>query len=267
MPRPSAKTAGATPAENHGQAVSAFVHELQAARTPDGERGLGRQVSAFASAKGEAAPDIEDGVITVVKADGTKQAFATFAEALDFSGDGDTLYVGKGVYAEAFNLDEQVTIIGEEGAVVDASAIAASAGVQGAIQLYAGFSGGSITGLTVVAVDGGNALVSIIGEAVQGISLTGNTFDAGDNTQGSVVYLNPGVQDATLEGNTFGGAALTDSPLLGVEGDDVQVTDNTFGVTPGVYAKVEIFPGANGDTDDVVLTGNAGLGTGDVILG
>jgi hypothetical protein len=261
MAKPSAKP------ENHGQAVSAFVQELQAARTADGERGLGREVSAFAREKGEAAPDIEDGVITVVKADGTKQAFATFTEAFEFSGDGDTLYVGKGVYAEAVNLDEQVTIIGEEGAVIDASAIQADAGTQGAIQLFDGFSGGSISGLTVVSVGGGNALVSIIGEALQGVALTGNTFDAGANTAGSVVYLNPGARGVVIEGNSFEGVALTDSPLLGVEGDDVQVTDNAFGVTPGPYAKVEIFPGANGNTDDVVLTGNTGLMAGDVVLG
>ena len=61
-------------------------------------------------------------------------------------------------------------------------AIAASAGTQGTIQLFDGFSGGSLQGVKLIAVDGGNALVSISGEAITGISLAGNTFDAGDNT-------------------------------------------------------------------------------------
>lgn len=255
--------------ENHGQAVKAFVHELQDARVPGEHPGLGRQVSAFANGKGggEAPIDIADGLITVVKADGTKQSFATFAEALDFSADGDTLYVGKGTYAEAVNLDEKVTIIGEAGAVVDASGLTADAGTQGTFQLFEGFSGGSIKGLQVIAVGGGgNALVSIIGQTITGVSLTNNTFNAGANTAGSVVYLNPGVDGAVIEGNTFEGATLTDSPLLGVEGDNVQVTTNTFGLTPGEYAKVEIFVGANGTNEDIVLTGNVGLGVGDVIL-
>ena len=51
-----------------------------------------------------------------------------------------------------------------------------------------------------VAVDGGNAVVSIIGQAITDISLEGNTFDAGDNTAGAVVYLNPGVDGAAIGG-------------------------------------------------------------------
>jgi hypothetical protein len=255
--------------ENHGQSVSTFVHELQAARVPGEHPGLGRQVSEFARDKdGGGAVDFEDGVIKVVKADGTSQTFTTFADALAFSEDGDTLQVGAGVYTEAFDLDESVTIVGEAGAVVDASAIAASAGTQGTIQLFDGFSGGSIEGLTLVAVDGGNALVSIIGQAITDVALTGNTFDAGDNTAGSVVYLNPGVDGAQIEGNTFAGAALTDSPLLGVEADNVTVVGNTFGETPGPYVKVEVFGGPNGVTTDVVLdvAANIGLTSSDVIF-
>jgi hypothetical protein len=255
--------------ENHGQAVSTFVHELQDARVPGEHPGLGRQVSEFARDKGDGGVvDFEDGVITVVKADGTSQTFTTFAEALVFSEDGDTLQVGAGVYTEAFDLDENVTIVGEAGAIVDASAIAASAGTQGTIQLFDGFSGGSIEGLTLVAVDGGNALVSIIGQTITDVTLSGNTFDAGDNTAGSVVYLNPGVNGAQIEGNTFEGAALTDSPLLGIEGDNVVVVGNTFGVTPGPYVKVEVFDGLDGVTTDVTLdvAANTGLTSGDVIF-
>lgn len=255
---------------NHGKAVSSYAHEQQDAREDGGHPGIGRQVSEFARNKDDddGGVDFEDGVITVIPDDGrATMSFATFAEALAYSDDGDTLQVGAGTYAEAIDLDESVTIIGEEGAILDASGIAASAGTQGTVELFDGFSGGSISGLELVAVQGGNALVSIIGEAVTDVTLSGNTFDAGDNAVGSVVYLNPGADGFVFDSNGFEGALLTGSPLLGIEGDNVQVTNNAFGETPGTYAKVEIFAGANGTTDDIVLTGNTGLGEGDVFYG
>lgn len=251
---------------NHGTAVSTFAHEQQDARVDGGPRGIGPQVSEFARNKDAEPPvvDFEDGVITVVKDEGGTQSFATFADALAYSDDGDTLQVGSGVYSEAIDLDEQVTIVGEAGAVLDASGIAASAGTQAAVELFDGFSGGSISGLEIVAVQGGGAVHSIFGEAVSDVTLSGNEFDAGANTAGSLVYLNPDATGFVFEDNVFEGAALADSPLLGIEGDDVQVLNNTFGDTPGTYAKVEIFPGADGTTDDIVLVGNSGLGADDV---
>ena len=255
------------PKENHGQAVKTFVQEAQAARVDGAHPGIGSQVSEFARQNGEPQPvDFEDGVITVVKDEegGVTQSFATFAEALAYADDGDTLQVGAGTYAEAIDLDERVFIVAEEGAVLDGSTIATDAGTTSTIELFDGFSGGSISGLEVVAVEGGNALVSIIGEVVEGVSLTGNTFDAGANTLGSVVYLNPGADTLVFNENTFEGALLTGSPLLGVEGDNVQVTDNEFGETPQTYPKVEVFNGADGMTSDVVLTGNTGLDDNDV---
>lgn len=111
--------------ENHGQAVSQFVHELQAAREPGASPGLGAQVSEFAHEKGgedttPAVVDFEDGVITVVHADGVVVgAYETFADALEAAADGDTLQVGAGTYEEEFELTKDVTIAGEEGAIYD----------------------------------------------------------------------------------------------------------------------------------------------------
>lgn len=253
---------------NHGSSVSEFVHQQQDARVEGEPRGIGQQVSEFARDKSTEPPpvDFEDGVITVVKDEGGSESFTTFADALAYADDGDTLQVGAGTYAEAFDLDEQVQIVGEEGAVIDGSAIAVSAGTQATIELFDGFSGGSISGLEIVAVDGGGAVQSIYGEAVTDVTLSDNLLDAGDNTAGSLVYLNPDASGFVFEGNTFEGAALADSPLLGIEADDVQIVDNTFGVTPGPYAKVEVFDGADGTTDDVVFSGNIGLDSGDILL-
>jgi hypothetical protein len=249
---------------------SAFAHAQQDARVEGGPRGIGQQVSEFARGHGTQEPppvDFADGVITVVKDEGGAQAFATFAEALAYADDGDTLQAGAGTYAEAIDLDESVTIVGEAGAVLDGSGIVSSAGTQATIELFDGFSGGEISGLEIVAIQGGGAVQSIYGEAVNDITLSGNVLDAGANTAGSLVYLNPNVDGAVIEGNTFEGAALGASPLLGVEGDNVQVTDNVFGETPGTYAKVEIFAGADGVTTDIVLVGNSGLAEGDIFYG
>jgi hypothetical protein len=253
------------PNTNHGQSVREFVHAQQDAREEGGPRGIGAQVSEFARNKDSV--DFADGVITVVKDEGGTETFATFADALAYADDGDTLQVGQGVYAEAIDLDESITIVGEAGAVIDGSSIAVSAGTQATIELFDGFSGGSISGLEVIAVNGGNAVVSIIGEAVVDVDLTGNTFDGGDNALGAVVYLNPGAVDVLIEGNIFEGASLTSSPLLGIEGDNILVEGNTFGETAGTYPKVEVFAGTDGTTDDVVLVGNSGLdGAGDVVI-
>jgi hypothetical protein len=262
MPKPNVK-------ENHGQAVSAFVHELQAARVDGEPRGLGPQVSEFASNKGTTPPpvDFQDGVITVIKDEGGTQTFTTFADALAYSDDGDTLQVGAGTYREAFDLAERVTIIGEAGAVIDGSGVTTGVATTSTIELFSGLSGGSISGLKIVAVGGGNAVASIIGEAVHGVSLTGNTFDAGANTAGALVYLNPGADGFVIENNSFDGAALSASPLLGVEGDNVQVTGNSFGPVEGSYAKVEIFSGLDGQTADIVLTGNTGLASDEIVYG
>lgn len=247
---------------NHGSAVSTFVHEQQEAREEGGHRGIGQEVSEFARNKfqPEPEPDFTDGVITVVKdQDGGTQSFATFAEALAFADDGDVLQVGAGTYSEAFELDESVTIVGEKGAILNGSGIVADAGTQATIELFDGFSGGSISGLTIKAVQDGNAIVSIYGEAVDGVTLEGNTFDAGANTSGAVVYLNSGALNVEIEGNEFLGANLTTSPLLGIEADNVQVTGNVFGEVAGTYDKVEVFAGLDGTVEDVVFTDNTGF--------
>jgi hypothetical protein len=255
---------------NHGQEVSAFVHEQQDARQDGGNMGIGAAVSEFARTHSHQPPqpDFADGVITVLNADGSAGGqFTTFADALTHATDGATLEVGKGTYHEAINLDQNVTIVGENGAVLDGSGLSANTGTQGTIQLFDGFSGGSISGLDVIAVAGGNAVVSVTGENVNNVTLHGNTFDGGANTTGSVVYLNPGANNLVLDDNVFQGAALTGSPLLGVEADNVQVTNNTFAEPAGTYPEVEIFGGANGTTTDVALVGNTGLQPGDVFYG
>lgn len=69
-------------------------------------------------------PDYVYGVITVVNVDGTADGqFATFAEALAVSENGDTLQVGAGTYAEVIDLNESVTILTEDGAVLDGSSV------------------------------------------------------------------------------------------------------------------------------------------------
>ncbi|MXQ14637.1 hypothetical protein [Microvirga makkahensis] len=256
---------------NHGSAVSAFVHAQQEARVEGGPRGIGPFVSEFARNKTqpEPEPDFTDGVITVVKDEegGVTLSFATFAEALAYSDDGDTLQVGAGVYNEVIDLDESVTILGEEGAILDGSGFVTEIDTTSTIELFDGFSGGSISGLTVKAVQDGNAVVTITGEAVTDVTLEGNTFDAGDNTTGPLVYLNPDADSFVFESNVFAGTALTGSPLLGIEANNVQVLNNTFGEVAGTYPKVEIFPGSDGLTSDVELAGNIGLGDGSVLYG
>ncbi|HYI43196.1 MAG TPA: hypothetical protein VD768_06205 [Sphingomicrobium sp.] len=249
--------------QNHGQQVSAFAAEQRENREVGGPRGIGPAVSEFARTRGETEPpvDFEDGVITVVKDEegGVTQTFATFAEALAYADDGDTLQVGAGVYEEAFDIDERLSIIGEEGAIVDGSGVAATTGQQGTIELFDGFSGGEISGLTVVAVEGGQALLNPYGEALEDVVLEGNVFDAGENTAGSLVYLNPNADGVRIEGNRFEGLNLVDSPLLGIEGDNVEVIGNTFNSAAGGYAEVEVFDGANGTSDDVTFTNNYSL--------
>lgn len=247
---------------NHGSVVSQAAHDAQNARMPGEAQGIGHIISEIARGDhGPAStPDFTDGVVTVINADGTKAGeFATFADALAQAGDGSTLEVGAGTYKEAISLKSDIHIVGESGAILDGSGIATTAGTQATVQLFSGFSGGSISGLDIVAVQGGGAVQSIIGETISDVSLQGNTFDAGSNELGSVVYFNPTVTGVTLEGNTFEGSSLTGSPLLGIEADNVQVTQNTFGDTAGTYASVEIFAGADGSTSDVVLVGNTGL--------
>jgi hypothetical protein len=258
---------------NHGSAVSAFVHAQQEARVDGGPRGIGPLVSEFArnKAQPDPEPDFTDGVITVVKdedQDGSlTKEFTTFAEALAYSDDGDTLQVGAGTYNEMIDLDESVTIVGEEGAILDGSSFATEISETSTIELFDGFSGGSISGLTVKAVQDGNAVVTITGEAVTDVTLEGNIFDAGDNTAGPLVYLNPTADGFVFEDNVFAGAALTGSPLLGIEADNVQVLNNTFGDVAGTYPKVEVFPGADGLTTDVEFVGNIGLVDGSVLYG
>jgi hypothetical protein len=254
---------------NHGSSVSAAAKAAQDARTDDGPQGIGPQVREVARNKDQSPPepDYTDGVITVVKDEGGTQVFDTFADALAFSNDGDTLQVGQGTYAEAFELDESVTIVAEDGAVLDGSGIIANAtGSTSTIEVYDGFSGGSISGLNVVAVQNGSAVETIIGQDVNDVTLEDNIFDGGDNTAGSVVYLNPGADRFVFDSNSFQGAKLTGSPLLGIEGDTVTVSNNVFGDVAGDYPKVEVFDGPNGMTDDVVFTNNTGLNNGDLFI-
>ena len=248
---------------NHGTSVSGAAEAARNARTDDGPQGIGPVVSEAARNKG---PDFADGVITVINADGDTDTFTTFADALIFAEDGAVLQVGQGTYEEAFELNESVTIVGENGAIVDGSGIAPTAGTQSTIELFEGFSGGSISGLTVVAIEGGNAVLSIFGEAVDDITLEGNTFDAGQNTAGSLVYFNPEATNVDIIDNVFEGALLAASPFLGIEADNVLVKHNHFGDHPDTYPEVEIFEGANGTTEDVVLVGNTGLAPGDVFI-
>ena len=246
---------------NHGSSVAAAAKAAQAERDEDGPQGIGPQVSEVARNKAQHEPenDFTDGVITVVKDEGGTQTFDSFAEALVYSNDVDTLQVGKGTYTETFALDERVTIVGEQGAILDGSKVAN--GSLATIDLLDGSSGSTISGLEIIAVEGqfGSALTSNVNNDVNNVKLTNNTFNAGVNTSGSLVYLNPGSDGFVIDGNTFQGAALTGSPLLGIEGDDIIVTNNDFGDVAGTYPKVEVFEGANGTTDDVKLVGNTGI--------
>jgi hypothetical protein len=181
-------------------------------------KGIGRAVSEFArnKAQPEPEPDFTDGVITVVKDEegGLTQSFATFAEALTYSDDGDTLQVGKGTYAEAIDLDERVTIVGEEGAILNGSGITADAGTQGTTELFDGFSGGSISGLTVTAVQGGNAFVSVYGEAVSDVTFEGNTFDAGATRREQSSACIRVVAATERERDLFANGSVTELGLL-----------------------------------------------------
>lgn len=251
---------------HHGIDVSTAVHEAQDARTSDGPQGIGPIVREVAQDHGvPPPPDFKDGVITVVSADGATHEFTTFSDALASAAAGDTLQVGAGIYKEAIDLTVPVHIVGESGAILDGSGFKADAGTQATVELFGGFSGGSISGLDIQAVAGGGAVQSIYGEDLNGLTLSGDTFDAGTNTAGSLVYLNPNTTTVTLDGNTFIGSSLADSPLLGIEADNVQVTHNTFGDTVGTYPSVEIFDGANGTTTDVQLVGNTGLDPTEVL--
>lgn len=255
------------PKLNHGQTVSQAAHDAQAARPADGPQGIGAVVREVAKHHGDdgQTTDFKDGVITVVSTDGTTHEFTTFADALATAVNGDTLQVGAGTYAEAIDLHAQVKIIGETGAILDGSAILADAGTQATVELFGGFSGGSITGLDIIAVNGGGAVQSIIGETVDGVTLQQDTFDAGDNTRGALVYFNPGTTNVVVDGNTFTGAKLDASPMLGTEADNVTISHNIFGDTTGNYATVEIFPGEDGVTTDVSLIGNIGLDATEIV--
>jgi hypothetical protein len=243
---------------NHGSFVSSIAHVAQAERPPEGPQGIGPVVSEAARNK-EAAPDFTDETITVLDANGeVVDQFYTFADALAAANNDYTLQVGAGVYDEVINLTERVTIIGEEGAILDGSTRGTDAGTQGTIQLFEGFSGGSISGLTVNAVQGGQALLNFYGVDVNDVTLTNNTFDAGNNTSGSLVYLNPGADGFDFIGNTFVGESLEFSPLLGIEGDDINVIGNEFGDIAAEY-KVGVDEGANGTYEEVVFSNNKGL--------
>lgn len=254
------------PKVNHGQIVSQAAHDAQAARPDSGPQGIGPVVSEVAKHQGDGGQttDFTDGVITVVSADGSTHEFSTFADALATAVDGDTLQVGAGTYAEAIDLHANVNIVGETGAILDGSAIATDAGTQATVELFSGFSGGSITGLDIIAVNGGGAVQSIVGETVDGVTLQQNTFDAGNNTQGSLVYFNPGTVNVVVDANTFTGAKLDTSPMLGTEADNVTISNNTFGDTTGHYWTVEVFPGQDGVTTDVTLVGNTGLDASEI---
>ena len=260
--------------ENHGSDVSAYVHSLQDARVEGEHPGIGKLVSEFASEGRAGGPkdddeDTDNGLpnadaneVIIVHEDAEFKSFTgdtSIQDAIDAAQEGDTIVIGAGEYAQTFTVDKSLTIVGEDGAVIDGSGFSASASLQSTILLNDGFSGGSISNLEVIAVENGNALLTAIGDPVQDVTVEDSTFDAGANTSGSLVYLNPVASGFTFEGNTFLGAALETSPLLGIEADDVTVSDNEFGVTAGDYAEVEVFAGEDGVTTDVVFTSNTGL--------
>jgi hypothetical protein len=215
-------------------------------------------------------PDYTDNKITVVTDDGrATMAFDTFAAALQYSNDGDTLQVGAGTYNEIFELNEDVTILGEAGSVLSGANFVTTVGQQATIELLTGASGATISGLTVVAISddggvGGNAISNEYGVVVSNVDLTGNTFSAGTNTSGAVVYLNPGASDFDLVGNTFVGPALN-GPFLGLDVNngfgpadaDINVLNNRFGNNATAYPEVEIF-GDPGRTE-VTFIGNTGV--------
>lgn len=276
--------------DNHGSQVSEYVHFLQEQRGDGDHRGIGREVSEFASG-GKAGghggghgdgdgdgetdnglPDAEAGqILLVVDGEVVKSDFTTIQSAIDYSAsntvEGGTIVIGEGVYNETLTVDYAVNIVGEDGAVIDGSGFESSAGLQSTVLLGDGFSGSSISNVDVIAIQDGNALLTAIGDEVSNVTLEDNTFDGGANTSGSVVYLNPDASNFTFEGNTFLGADLQVSPLLGVEADNVQITGNAFGDTAGTYAEVEIFAAADGVTSDVVLLGNTGLPTSEIHYG
>jgi len=260
--------------ENHGSDVSAYAHFLQDARVEGENPGIGRMVSEFASNGRAGGPkdndeDTDNGLpdaganeVIIVRNDAEVQSFTgatSIQDAINAAQEGDTIVIGAGEYDQTFTVDKSLTIVGEEGAVIDGSGFAATPALKSTILLTEGFSGGSISNLEVVAVQNGNALLTAIGDEVQDVTVEDSTFDAGANTQGSVVYLNPAASDFTFEGNTFLGEDLEISPLLGIQGDNVTVTGNVFGDTAGDYPEVEVFAGGDGVTTDVVILGNIGL--------
>jgi hypothetical protein len=123
---------------------------------------------------------------------------------------------------------------------------------QSTFTLNDGADGSSISGIKIFATDGGNALYSFPGHVVN-VALNGNIFDAGSNTSGALVYVGDGSDGWSLSNNTFNGELLTNSPLLGLEGQGHSVTGNTFGPVSGSYVKVESF------TPSVVFSNNVGL--------
>ena len=210
-------------------------------------------------------PDYTDGQITVVTDDGREtMSFSTFAEALGYADNGDTLQVGAGTYSELIELNKDVTILGEAGAVISGAGFESTTAQQTTIELLSGASGSTISGLTVVAVSGGNAVSNEFGVQVSNVDLTGNTFSAGSNTSGALVYLNPGASDIDITGNTFEGPSLV-GPLLGLDvtdgygptDADIDITGNTFGDNAGGYPEVEIFNDLQ--KTEVTLTGNTGI--------
>lgn len=269
--------------DNHGSDVSAYVHSLQEARVEGEHPGIGKLVSEFAS-EGRAGgpndddddggvdnglPDADANEVIIVREDAEVQSFTgdtSIQDAINAAQEGDTIVIGAGEYAQTFTVDKSLTIVGEDGAVIDGSGFSASTSLQSTILLNDGFSGGSISNLDVIAVENGNALLTAIGENVQDVTVEGSTFDAGANTSGSVVYLNPLASDFTFEGNTFLGADLQNSPLLGIEADNVTVSNNEFGDTAGTYAEVEVFAGADGVTTDVVFDANTGLPDSEIVI-
>lgn len=219
-------------------------------------------------------PNYEDGKITLIGANGQEIGkFATFAAALAAAQNGDTLQVGAGVFKEVFTLEKDVTIIGEKGAILDGSGFSASIATAATIELGGGADGSTISGLQIVAIQGGNAVTNEFGVEVNNVVLTNNTFSAGANISGAVVYFNPGASNIDIIGNEFQGEFLVNSPLLGLDVSngfgptdaDIDVTGNNFGPTPAsTYAEVEIFNDSGGE---VTLTSNTGLVTLDVSYG
>ncbi|WP_172124338.1 DUF4214 domain-containing protein [Devosia sp. 919] len=174
-------------------------------------------------------------------------------DAIDNAVAGDTIYIGAGTYNETITLNKQLTIVGQDGAIIDGGAGGAST-----ITIGEGANGTVITGLTVFATDGGNAIYTPNAD-VDNVTISGNTFDAGDNTGGPLAYLNPGADGWVFENNEFRGAFLTASPLLGFDSNTgIDVYNNFFAHDSGPYAAIEVFGG------EVEFVGNTGPGANDI---